>query len=191
MDERSIDSSRQENQKQPGFWSEIIKFTLITLLIVVPFRLYIAQPFIVSGASMDPTFADGDYLIVDQISKDFTQPGRDSVVIFKYPKDPSKYFIKRIIGIPGDTVEIKDGIVILNGKSLTEPFVDDANKKSENMSEIKLKPKEYFVLGDNRSGSFDSRSWGVVTENLIIGRPLVRLLPVPKFNILPGDYSAH
>ncbi len=191
MDERLIDGSGQEKRKQSSFWSEIIKFTLITLLIVVPFRLYIAQPFIVSGASMDPTFADGDYLIVDQISKDFTQPSRDSVVIFKYPKDPSKYFIKRIIGVPGDSIEIRNGIVVLNGKNLNEPFVADENKKLENMDEIKLGSKEYFVLGDNRSGSFDSRSWGVVTENLIVGRPIVRLLPVPKFNVLPGDYSTN
>ncbi len=192
MDERSIDNVSQENPKnrrKSSFWSEIIKFTLITLLIVVPFRLYVAQPFIVSGASMDPTFADGDYLIVDQISKDFTGPSRDSVIIFKYPKDETKYFIKRVIGIPGDVIEIKDGAVIVNGKTIEEPFIDDINRKSDNMDEITLSPGEYFVLGDNRKGSLDSRSWGTVKEDLIIGRPIVRLLPVPRFNVLPGDFS--
>lgn len=192
MNERSIDDVNPEvprEQKQPGFWSEIIKFTLITLLIVVPFRLYIAQPFIVSGASMDPTFTDGDYLIVDQITKDFVEPKRDSVVIFKYPKDETKYFIKRVIGVPGDTVEIKNGAVIVNGATIDEPFVVDINKKKENMAELTLEAGKYFVLGDNRKGSLDSRAWGTVSENQIIGRPVVRLLPVPRFNILPGDFS--
>ncbi len=192
MDEHSTDNLSQQNQpvqKRGGFWSEIIKFTLITLLIVVPFRLYVAQPFIVSGASMDPTFADGDYLIVDQLSKEFIEPSRDSVVIFKYPKDQTKYFIKRIIGLPGDTVEIRDGIVFINGKTSNEPFIADDNKKDDNMAEITLNPGEYFVLGDNRKGSLDSRSWGTVPQNLIVGRPIVRLLPVPRFNVLPGDYS--
>ncbi|HLP43861.1 MAG TPA: signal peptidase I [Candidatus Nanoarchaeia archaeon] len=197
MNEHSLDTSEQEvnrNQKKPGFWSEIFKFTLITLLIVVPFRLYVAQPFIVSGASMDPTFHDGDYLIVDQISKRFETPKLDEVIIFKYPKDPSKYFIKRVIGTPGDTVEIKKGVVTVTskefpeGKTLNEPYIADQNQVSDNFK-ITLKEGEFFVLGDNRKGSLDSRSWGPVTTDLIVGRPLVRLLPLPSLGVLPGNFS--
>ncbi len=199
MNERLNDNNDQEvvvERPRGNFWTEIIKFTFITLIIVVPFRLYIAQPFIVSGASMDPTFADGEYLIVDQFSQHVKQPDRDSVIIFRYPKDQSKFFIKRVIGLPDETVEIKDGKVTIfneshprpDGLPLKEPFIADKNKKRDDLT-VELKKGEYFVLGDNRLGSLDSRSWGPVPEKLIVGRPLLRLLPVNRINFLPGDYS--
>jgi len=197
MNESFYDNRSTETtpvRPQGGFWKEIIKFTFITLLIVIPFRLYIAQPFIVSGASMDPTFADGQYLIVDQLSQRFEEPKRDSVIIFKYPKDKTKFFIKRVIGLPGETVEIKDGVVTIVLKdgiatTLSEPFVADGNKKLEDFTSDPLSADEYFVLGDNRLGSLDSRSWGPVTADLIVGRPLFRLLPATSFHFLPGDFS--
>lgn|SRR3989344_843434 len=136
---------------------EFLSFIIITLLVVLPIRLFIAQPFIVNGASMVPTFENGDYLIVDELTYHFREPERGEVVIFKYPKDPSKFFIKRVIGLPGDTV---DGTLMKEG--------------------------EYFVEGDNRDASSDSRVWGPVTRDLIIGRPYFRLLPVSEFEFLPG-----
>lgn len=200
MNERSYDNPPVKteeivhNRPKNVFWKEIVKFTFVTLIIVIPFRLYIAQPFIVSGASMDPTFADGEYLIVDQISKRLEAPKRESVIIFKYPKDTSKFFIKRIIGLPGETVKINDGVItILNeeypdGLILNEQYVADQNKKEEDLT-IVLSDSEYFVLGDNRLGSFDSRAWGPVPKELIVGRPIVRLLPMSRLNFSPGDFS--
>lgn len=197
MNERSIDENGQEiqkDQRRPGFWTEIIKFTFITIIIVVPFRLFVAQPFIVTGASMDPTFADGEYLIVDQVSKRFEAPERESVIIFKYPKDKTKYFIKRVIGLPGETVEMSNGtITIKNAQSpkgivLNEPYISEKNKLSDNAN-ITLGEGEYFVLGDNRLNSLDSRSWGPVPEDLIVGRPFMRLLPASNFALFPGDHS--
>lgn len=171
-----------------SFW-EFVRYALIALLIVIPFRIFIAQPYMVSGSSMDPTFKDADYLIVDQISKRFEDPQRGSVVIIKYPKDTSKYFIKRLIGFPGETVEIKSGVVTVyneenkNGLKLDEPYV--FYKKNENFS-ITLGENEYFVMGDNRAGSFDSRSWGTLPKKNIIGKPMVRLLPLNKIGFWPG-----
>lgn len=181
--------------KKASFWKEIIKFTFITLIIVIPFRIFIAQPFVVSGASMDPTFEDGEYLVVDQLSRRIESPQRESVIIFKYPKDTTKFFIKRVIGLPGETVEISDGKVkIINqehpdGLILDEPYVAAENQKTDELTEEKLGPNEYFVMGDNRLGSLDSRAWGPVPESFIIGRPLVRLLPIGRMDLLPGDYS--
>ncbi len=201
MNERSYENQPEgvlREQPKGGFWKEIVKFTFITLIIVVPVRLYVAQPFIVSGASMDPTFHDGEYLIVDQVSKRLEGPERESVIIFRYPVEPSKFFIKRVIGLPGETVVIHDGeVTIFNkdfpvneteGLTLNEPYISEENKKSDDL-EIILGSDEYFVMGDNRLGSFDSRSWGPVPERLIIGRPLVRLLPMEKVSLLPGDFS--
>ena len=99
--------------EKENFWTELGKLFLIAIVIVIPFRIFIAQPFIVDGASMDPTFEDGQYLIVDEISYRFSDPERGSVLIFKYPKDTKKYFIKRVIGLPGEKVLIEDGIVTI------------------------------------------------------------------------------
>ncbi|KND48837.1 MAG: signal peptidase I [Parcubacteria bacterium C7867-005] len=162
------------------FWFELGKLLLIAVFVVIPFRMFVAQPFIVDGASMDPTFYTGQYLIVDELSYKFTTPLRGSVMIFKYPKNPSKYFIKRVIGLPLETVSIKNGEVTITSPKDKEGFVLDEPyiqfEKSDNMS-YTLGAGEYFVMGDNRLGSADSRIWGPVPEANIIGRPIVRFWP--------------
>ena len=181
----------QENKPKENFIKEIVKFTLIAIIIVIPVRTYIAQPFIVSGASMDPTFDTGQYLIVDQITYDFQSPKRGDVIIFKYPKDPTTYFIKRIIGLPGETLSMNEGKVnIINNQNpsgflLEEPYIVPAHETSDTFT-IKLGPTEYFVMGDNRPQSSDSRTWGPLESKFIVGRPILRLLPFSKINILPG-----
>lgn len=185
-----------ENKKNGGgkhFFAEIFKFVIIAALIVLPVRLFIAQPFIVSGASMDPAFADGDYLIIDQLSHRFEDPHRGDVIIFRYPKDPSKFFIKRVIGLPNETVAIRSGVVVIknndhpDGFALTEGYITTKNKRIDDFSSFKLKDGEFFVLGDNRAASLDSRVWGAVPENLITGQPLIRVLPIQSISILPGE----
>lgn len=169
---------------------EIFRFSIIAVLIVIPIRMFIAQPFIVSGASMEETFQSGEYLIVDQVSYYFDSPHRGEVIIFRYPRDPSKFFIKRVIGEPGDTVSIEDGIVTIanaqnpEGFILDEPYAEPmpvAPKISETLGE-----REYFVMGDNRDESSDSRTWGVLQEERIIGRAWVRLFPPSVLDYLPG-----
>ncbi len=179
--------------KKENFFVEIIRFTLIALLIVVPIRIFIAQPFIVQGASMDPTFETGQYLIVDQLTYRFDTPQRGDVVVFRYPKDTSKFFIKRVIGLPGDSITIdRTTVTIKNadhpeGFTLEEPYVQEM--RPDAVMEETLGEHEYFVMGDNRNASSDSRVWGVLRDNLIIGRALVRLLPITKTDILPGKYT--
>ncbi|MEK7566918.1 MAG: signal peptidase I [Patescibacteria group bacterium] len=146
----------------PGVW-EIVKFGLTVLAIVLPIRLYIAQPFIVSGESMAPTFSSGDYLIIDELTYNFVhEPQKDDVVVFKYPQDPSKYFIKRIVGLPGETVNV-DG------------------------REWQVGDDEYFVMGDNHLFSLDSRSWGPLPRKNITGRALLRLWPPTALAYMPGQ----
>ena len=177
--------------KKENFFKEIVKFTLVALAIVIPIRTYVAQPFIVSGASMDPTFSTGQYLIVDQLTYQFEKPNRYDVVIFKYPRDPKTFFIKRLIGLPGETLSVERGKTkIINkenpeGLVLNEKFVIDSHQTTETFTTI-LGPTEYFVMGDNRAQSSDSRSWGPLESKYIVGRPLVRLLPISKINLFPG-----
>lgn len=168
---------------------EILTFAAIALFIVIPFRIFIAQPFIVNGASMDPTFHDGEYLIVDQITYKLHDPARGDVIIFKYPEDPSKFFIKRVIGLPRDKIVINEGVVTIfnaltpGGLALNEPYIEFS--KTEDF-ELTLESDEYFVMGDNRRNSSDSRVWGALPEALIVGRPFVRLLPLTTAEVLPG-----
>ena len=170
--------------------SEIFQFSLIAILIVVPIRLFIAQPFIVSGASMEDTFHTGEYLIVDQLTYHFEEPTRGDVIVFRYPRDPSKYFIKRVIGVPGDTVTIENGVITIVNEANPQGFV-----LSEGYAETmppaaklveKIGDREYFVMGDNRDESSDSRAWGVLQEERIIGRAWVRLFPPQELDYLPG-----
>lgn len=170
---------------------ELVRFALIALLIIVPIRVFIAQPFIVSGSSMVPTFQNGQYLIVDEISYRLGEPKRGDVVVFRYPNDTKKFFIKRIIGLPGETIDIKKGeTTIINtvhpeGLALDQSFIQ--NHSTEN-AHTTLGSDQYFVMGDNRTGSFDSRSWGPVSRNLLVGRAYVRLFPINKISFMPGDY---
>ena len=177
-------------EAKPGFFGELFRIALIALVVVVPIRLFIAQPFIVQGASMEPTFENGEYLIVDQLSYNFETPERGDVIIFRYPRDPSKFFIKRIVGLPGETVTVRgDTVTIVNGDYPEGLVLDESYIRSMHGDEVltrNLEPDEYFVMGDNRDASSDSRVWGALPEDLIVGRALLRLLPVSKASVLPG-----
>jgi len=142
---------------------------------------------------MAPTFSSGDYLIVDQLSYRFEEPERGAVIIFRYPKDPREYFIKRIIGLPNETIRIDHNTITIINADFPEGMVldDDYITFSENMTslEMHLGNEEYFVLGDNRPASSDSRIWGILPKDNITGRALMRLFPFSKINYLPGIHT--
>jgi signal peptidase I len=162
------------------FFKEIFQTVILALLIVLPIRLFIFQPFIVKGQSMEPNFKDGNYLIIDELSYKFREPKRGEVIVFKNPKNPSQKFIKRVIGLPGEKVLIEDGkITIFRGEKsqvLDESSYLNFPWTGGNL-EVSLGENEYFVLGDNRSHSFDSRYFGPLPKNYIIGRVLLSLWP--------------
>jgi len=168
---------------------EILIFGLIAFGIVLPFRMYVAEPYVVDGRSMDPTFATGDYLIVDKLSYLAKTPERNSVIVFKYPNSPSKSFIKRVIGLPGETIVGKNNDITIINTEHPDGFVVDQSYvayKSPSSFKKTLGDDEYFVMGDNRAESFDSRSWGPLKREFIIGKPLLRLFPINDIELLPG-----
>lgn len=158
---------------------------------MLPIRLFIIQPFIVSGESMHPTFVDGDYLIVDQISYNWSEPRRGDVVVIKPPFDESRFFIKRIVGLPTETIKMHDGVVTiyndtnLEGLTIDEPY---AAAPISHDQTITLDQDEYFVMGDNRNASSDSRAWGPIESGNIVGRAFVRVLPPSEASVWPGSY---
>lgn len=169
-----------------SFIKEVVKFTLIAVIIVVPIRTYVAQPFIVSGPSMNPTFVSGEYLIVDQITYRFREPQRGDVIIFKYPLNTKTYFIKRIVGLPGETLSVRKGVVEIDGVVVEDPNAKQPIPTGDNF-DITLGETEYFVMGDNRAESSDSRIWGPLEKKYIVGRPILSLFPLSKIGIFPGE----
>ena len=173
------------------FVIEIIKVVIISLAIIIPVRYFLIQPFYVKGASMEPNFHDHEYLIINEILYRFDQPERGDIIVFRYPKDPSQYFIKRIIGLPGEKIKFKDNKIYIYNNQL-ENYVElneegylseDVVTTHRGKSEFELGPDEFFVMGDNREASLDSRGFGTVPRRLIIGKAWVRGWPFDKITI--------
>ncbi len=168
-------------------------YMAIAFAIALFIRFFIAAPYIVSGASMEPTFDSLHYLIIDRLTYQFEEPQRGDVVVFKFPLDPSRSFIKRVIGLPGEQVVIEGTTVrIVNqehpgGFALAEPYIAPENVRAATIA-ITLGEDEYFVMGDNRRASADSRVWGALPKENITGRALVRLFPLNLIGVLPGSY---
>lgn len=156
----SLHSKRFARLRRQKIIFELIILTIVAAVVISAVHEFLLQPFITSGDSMAPTFRSGEYLVIDELYYRFHKPARGDTLVFRYPQDPSVFFIKRLAGVPGDTI---DG--------------------------VSLGPDEYFVLGDNRNASFDSRVWGPVPARYIIGRPILRLYPFTQFAILPGESS--
>lgn len=167
-----------------GFFWDLAKILGLSLIIIIPFRLFIAEPFVVSGSSMAPNFHNKDYLIIDRISYRRSEPQRGDVVVIKYPKDNRQYFIKRIIGLPGETLELKNGEVFIVSKEQPKGFIIQESyllKNTQTLGKpgpITLGSGEYYVFGDNRTASSDSRVWGILPEKNIVGRVWLRVFPL-------------
>ncbi|MES2224267.1 MAG: signal peptidase I [Patescibacteria group bacterium] len=178
-----------EQEKKKGILRDFFEAFVIALLIALPIKYFVASPFIVRQTSMFPTFKDGDYLIVDKLSYKLEAPKRGDVIVFKPPFDDKTYFIKRIIGLPGETVIVDNaGITIKNaehpqGFKLNEPYVSSSR---DNAVTTVLDNDNYFVMGDNRQVSSDSRNWGPLPKEDISGRALFRLFPLSSIDYMPG-----
>ncbi len=176
---------KKHNKKAPKkdmSWKSFFIF----LVFIVLFRLFVLEPHNVSGSSMDDTFKDGDYVLVDKISYRFKNPHVGDVVVFDPPAsaENASRFIKRIIATPGESVEVKANDTYINNNKVTENFIDYPSKKIS--PSILLKKDEYFVMGDNRLVSYDSRYWGPIVKDELQGRVLIRLYPFNKIAIFPG-----
>ena len=171
------------------FIIEIVKVVIISLAIIIPVRYFLIQPFYVKGASMEPNFYDHEYLIINEIGYRFETPQRGEIVVFRYPKDPRQYFIKRIIGLPGETVKIKDGRVFIynaeqpNGLAIDEEIYLPENVSTAGNKEVQLGADEFYVLGDNRQYSLDSRNFGPVPKRLIVGKVWLRGWPFDRLTV--------
>lgn len=172
-------------------WIELFRFLLIAAIIVLPVRYFIMQPFVVSGTSMDPTFHDKEYLIIDKLSYRLSEPHRGDVVVFHFPSQNERYLVKRLIGLPGDTVTLHtDGTLTIKNENYPDGFTIEevyvVNKDKDALT-LTVPEGKVLVLGDNRPVSYDSRAWGTLDEAKLVGRVYLRLWPLKKINYLPGE----
>lgn len=165
------------------FVAEILQIAVFALAIILPVRYFLIQPFIVKGASMEPNFYDSEYLIVDELTYRFRVPERGEIVVFRPPNHEDQFYIKRVIGLPGETVEVRNGKVTIfndeypNGVLLQETYIAEVTQGKERVT---LGVEEYFLLGDNRDASLDSRYFGAVSIDSIVGRVWLRGLPIER-----------
>lgn len=203
----SIFFSKNSNQKFSNFGSrgvaravlayivELAQVIIISLAIIIPIRYFLVQPFYVKGASMEPSFYDKEYLIIDELSYRFQDPLRGAIVVFRYPLDPSQYFIKRVIGLPGERVRINGGqVTIFNAENTDGLTLDESaylpRAFTTGEKTVTLRADEYYLLGDNRSASMDSRVFGPVKRKLIVGRVWLRGWPIGRLtNFSSPQYS--
>lgn len=199
----SFDTNQNQNSENSsqfqavgGFLWDLAKIVIFALAIIVPFRMFVAEPFVVSGSSMVPNFHNRDYLVVDRFTYHRSEPKRGDVIVLKFPKDTSQFFIKRIVGLPGETVRLEQGHVVVynaenpQGFRLKEDYLPSQGITLGRPEAVTLGSEEYFVLGDNRTASSDSRVWGILPKNDIIGKAWLRVLPVQSFGFVPAvSYS--
>ncbi len=183
-----------ETQKENKFQAvslfifDFLKIFVIAVAIIIPIRWFLFQPFVVTGDSMRPNFEDGNYLVIDEITYRFREPMRGEVVVLRFPNDPSQFFIKRLVALPNERIVIENGMAkIYNDQSpegflLDEPYLKEGSVTYGNIDR-KLGAEEYFVLGDNRLSSSDSRVWGPLPRRYIVGRVYLRVFPVREFEI--------
>ncbi len=166
---------------------EVVEVALVAVAAVFLIRTFLVQPFLVSGSSMVPNFKNGDYLLIDELTYHLRAPERGEAIVFRYPKDESTYFIKRIVGLPGERVVLKDNTITIFNKEHPDGFTMDEKEYlpvsfvTSGNEDVTLGPAEYFAFGDNRSASFDSRSWGTLPKKDIVGLVRLRLWPVMEF----------
>ncbi len=182
------------------FIAETLKVVFLSLAIIIPVRYFLIQPFYVKGASMEPTYLDHEYLIIDEISYRWRDPVRGEVVVFRPPNNQKQYYIKRVIGIPGDRVKVTGGRVYLyneanpSGEKLDEPYLGVSTNgvsgeggvvQTYGEVDVVLKDNQFFVLGDHREASLDSRVFGPIDRRTIVGRTWLRGWPVSRFTVFP------
>jgi signal peptidase I len=166
------------------FAGELLHVVILSLAVIIPIRYFLVQPFYVKGASMEPNLYDHEYLIINEISYRLNEPQRGDIVVFRYPNDPRQFFIKRIVGLPGEKITVSGGkVVVCQGEDCDEldetAYIGDTRTSGDR--EAELGGDEYFLMGDNRGSSLDSRSFGPVPRDFLIGKVLLRGWPPEKF----------
>jgi signal peptidase I len=162
-------------------WLRDLSLSVVIMIIVI---LFLYQPVKVEGTSMMPSLVNQERIFINKFVYRFYPIQRGDTVVFQFPRDTSKSYIKRVIGMPGDTVDVDHGTVIVNGKRLDEPYVPDEMRDMQTAKTTTLKPDEYYVMGDHRNSSNDSRNWGPVERKYVYGKAVFVYWPLERLGLL-------
>lgn len=168
---------------------DLLEVVIISSVIVLLTFIFIGQPLVVTGDSMKPNLLDGEQMVADKLSIKFKEINRGEVVIVTHPEKPQIFLVKRVVGVPGDKFEISEGEVLIDGKIIQEPYINPETKtangnKIREREIINLTFEQYIVLGDNRENSADSRNWGIIEKNKIIGKAFVVYYPLNSIRLV-------
>ncbi len=195
-DDGQIEAHRHQHERGGTLWLEgklLLRDLFIAAMIAVLLTVFVVQPVKVEGSSMLPHLHDGERLFVNKLIYYNLPPlQRGDVVVFWFPNDPSKSYVKRLIGLPGETIEVRDGRVLVNGQPLAEPYLDpQRSRRLDDHLPVFVRPHHFYVMGDNRDGSSDSREWGLVPEKYIYGTAIMRWWPLSEMGIFsrPMTYN--
>ena len=199
-DDRDIEVQKLKVESRQGLWLEsmrLLRDIILIIAVFILFGVFIAQPVVVEGTSMLPQLHDGERLLVNKLvyykigSVGWGHLRRGDIVVFWYPKDPEKSYVKRVIGLPGETVEVRNGIIFIDNQQLNETYLDaDYNQSLPSFAPRKVDEHYYFVMGDNRDNSSDSRYWGLVPEKYIYGKAFFRYWKPSNVGFLEhGEYN--
>lgn len=196
MDDRDIEMQSFASESRKHFWAEarlLIRDLIFAVMLMILFVVFVVQPVKVEGTSMLPRLHDGERIFVNKlVYYHLPAISRGDIIVFWFPDDPDKSYIKRIIGLPGELVEMRDGHIRINGQELNEPYLDpQLNLSLMSQPPVVVKPHYYFVMGDNRDHSSDSRYWGLVPEKYIYGKALLRYWPLAQASFIrhETDYA--
>lgn len=182
--EASVSPDRSEGfplARELKTWVRDLFFAAVTAILIV---VFVVQPVKVEGTSMQPHLADQERIFVNKFVYHFSSISRGDIVVFWYPRDPTKSFIKRVIGLPGEEIEIQSGIVHINGRRLQESYLKPEYFDFSSFGPTIVAPGHFFVLGDHRGSSNDSRNWGLVPQQNVFGKAIFRYWPVSKIGLL-------
>lgn len=169
--------------KKRSLFSEALESVVIAVLLAVVIRLFILEPFYIPSGSMEPTLKENDRIIVSKLNYHFQEPRRGDIVVFKYPMDPKRSFVKRLIAVGGETVAIRNSRLYINGQPVPEEYLPPGLRINSDYGPVEVPKGSYFMLGDNRNNSDDSRVWGFLPENLIIGKALIIYWPPGRLGL--------
>lgn len=200
LDDRNIEVTHLAKESRQGLWSEgfkLVRDIFLIIIVFILFGVFFVQPVVVEGTSMLPQLHDGERLLVNKMvyyriqSVSWGHIERGDIVVFWYPNDPDKSYVKRVIGLPGEIIEIRNGKVFVDGKELKEDYLDsEYNQTLPSAPSKKVDEHHYFVMGDNRDNSSDSRYWGLVPEKYIYGKAFFRYWKPSEIGFLEhGEYD--
>ena len=191
-DDRDIEVRRLGDESRQHFWAEarlLLRDLVFALLVIALVLVFVVQPVKVEGTSMLPRLHDGERIFVNKlVYYDIPELERGDIVVFWFPDDPTKSYIKRVIGLPGENVHVRDGRVFVNGRELQEPYLDPGRNVTRGTEQpVLVKQHYFFVMGDNRDNSSDSRMWGLVPEKYIYGKALFRYWPLSEASVISHE----